>query len=116
MGLRTAGDYRREKQRQRQHADCRLGLRECEEYRREHDDRPAKGNAAHPRHEQADEDEKHHDGAGLVLMREYAAPASGMFGLEEVRRLVNGKLRHEEDAEIAGGQHDEHQRAIRSLK
>ncbi len=57
-----------------------------------------------------DEDDQHHHGAGLVLVREDAAPIAGMFGLEKVRRLVDRKLRHQKHAEITGDQRDQRHR------
>ena len=98
-------------QRERQHADRRLRLREGEKYRRQHDDRgrQARDCASAPRNRP------------MKMNSTMAAPAlflcgntprqlAGMLGLKKVRRVVDRKLRQEEDAEIARDQHDQRRR------
>ena len=74
------------------------------------DDQAAERQAPGARHEQADEHEYHHRGAGFVLVREDAAPVPDVLGLEEVGELVDGKGGKQEQSEIGDCEHDEHAR------
>jgi hypothetical protein len=68
-------------------------LREDEKNHGQPDDQAAQRAAAHAGDEQPDENEQHHGGAGLVLVREHAAPLAGMLRLKKVGGLMHRKLR-----------------------
>jgi hypothetical protein len=96
-----------EKKDQRQHANRILRLREKKEDCGQRDNAAAEDETVCARHEYANEDQKHHCRARLVFVREHSAPASGMFGFEEVGRLVNRKLWCERNPQVACREHDE---------
>ncbi len=57
--------------------------------------------------EQPDENQKHHAGAGAVLVGEEAAPVAGELRLGNIGRLVNRQMRQERNAEITGKEDDD---------
>ena len=96
---------------QGRHAQGGLGVGEDEEDGRQHGDQGAEHPLAHPGPEQSDDDEQAHGRARAVLVRVDAAPAPRVLRFDEVEGRVHRALGHQDEAEIAEGEHEEHARA-----